>query len=402
MGKRNKISLADIPRVGPGTPAGEWFRRYWLVVGTDQDLHDIPQSVKVLGEELVLFRDPEGNLGLLGLHCPHRGTSLEYGDIEDRGLRCPYHGWLFNVRGQCLEMPAEPKDSKFPEKVKHLSYPVKEQGGLIFAYMGPDRENPPPLPKYRALADSDGRRSLESTRSYDYNWLNFIENGADPVHFSILHRADPADGTWRSWFFNFKDVPAFDAVETPYGMKVISRKPGPAPETEYVDEKSFALPSILQIGDTEFTHFKKPKEALSEGSHNAHFMFVTPNDDEHFTLFTVNHYTGSDPEFFHKLAPSRRIEANREKKEYDKRKYSPFRGSVRSEDIMTQSTQGLTGERKEQLATSDKGVILIRKIILGAIQEVQEGRTPKGVSRGDEDRMIEIDSFTGIRAKGVS
>jgi phenylpropionate dioxygenase-like ring-hydroxylating dioxygenase large terminal subunit len=402
VGKRNKISLADIPRVGPGTPAGEWFRRYWLVVGTDQDLHDIPQSVKVLGEELVLFRDPEGNLGVLGLHCPHRGTSLEYGDIEDRGLRCPYHGWLFNVRGQCLEMPAEPKDSKFPEKVKHLSYPVKEQGGLIFAYMGPDRENPPPLPKYRALADSDGRRSLESTRSYDYNWLNFIENGADPVHFSILHRADPADGTWRSWFFNFKDVPAFDAVETPYGMKVISRKPGPAPETEYVDEKSFALPSILQIGDTEFTHFKKPKEALSEGSHNAHFMFVTPNDDDHFTLFTVNHYTGSDPEFFHKLAPSRRIEANREKKEYDKRKYSPFRGSVRSEDIMTQSTQGLTGERKEQLATSDKGVILIRKIILGAIQEVQEGRTPKGVSRGDEDRMIEIDSFTGIRAKGVS
>jgi phenylpropionate dioxygenase-like ring-hydroxylating dioxygenase large terminal subunit len=399
--KRKKIGLADIPRVGPGTPAGEWFRRYWLVVGTAQDLHDIPQAAKVLGEQLVLLRDPGGNLGLLGLHCPHRGTSLEYGDIEERGLRCPYHGWLFNVRGQCLEMPAEPKDSKFPEKVKHLSYPVREQGGLIFAYMGPDRQNPPPLPKYKALADPDGRRSLETTRSYDYNWLNFIENGADPVHFSILHRADPADGTWRSWFFNFNDVPAFDAVETSYGMKVISRKPGPAPETEYVDEKSFALPSILQIGDTEFTHFKRPKEALIEGSHNAHFMFVTPNDDEHFTLFTVNHYTGSDPEFFHKLAPSRRIEANTEKKEYDKRKYSPFRGSVRSEDIMTQSTQGLTGERKEQLATSDKGVIMIRRIILSDIAAVQEGRTPKGVPRRDEEEMIQIDSFTGIRAKGA-
>jgi phenylpropionate dioxygenase-like ring-hydroxylating dioxygenase large terminal subunit len=401
VGKRRKISLADIPRVGPGTPAGEWFRRYWLVVGTDQDLHDIPQSVKVLGEELVLFRDPKGNLGLLGLHCPHRGTSLEYGDIENGGLRCPYHGWLFSVRGQCLEMPAEPKDSKFPEKVNHLSYPVQELGGLIFAYLGPDKENPPPLPKYKALADPDGCRSWERTRSYDYNWLNFIENGADPVHFSILHRADPADGTWRSWFFNFNEVPAFDAVETSYGMKVISRKPGPSQETEYVDEKSFALPSILQIGDTEFTHFKKPKEALSEGSHNAHFMFATPNDDDHFTLYTVNHYTGSDPEFFHKLAPSRRIEANTEKKEYDKRKYSPFRGSVRTEDIMTQSTQGLTGERKEQLATSDKGVILIRKIILNAIQTVQDGQTPKGVSSRDEDRMIGIDSFTGIRAQGA-
>lgn len=402
MTRSSEVSLSDLCRVGRGTAAGEWFRRYWLVVGTTRELHDIPQAVKVLGEDLVLFRDPEGKLGLLGLYCPHRGTSLEYGDIEDGGIRCAYHGWLFNVAGECLEMPAEPNDSRFPQKVKHLSYPVRESGGLIFAYLGPHADNPPPLPKYRALADPSGQRSLESTRSYDYNWFNFIENGADPVHFSILHRADPNDGTWRSWFFNFKDVPPFDAVETSYGMKVISRKPGPTPETEYVDEKSFALPSILQIGDTEFTHFKQPKEALAAGSRNAHFMFVTPNDDDHFTLFTVNHYTGLDAEFFQKLAPSRRIGPNVEKKEYDKRQYSPFRGSVRSEDIMTQSTQGLIGERKEQLAASDKGVILIRKIILNAIQAVQEGGVPKGVPSSDEaDRMIKIDSFTGIRAKGV-
>ena len=83
------------------------------------------------------------------------------------------------------------------------------------------------MPKYKPLADSAGQRSLEATRVYDYNWFNFIENGADPVHFSILHRADPNDGTWRSWFFNFKEIPPFDAVETSYGMKVVSRKPGP-------------------------------------------------------------------------------------------------------------------------------------------------------------------------------
>jgi phthalate 4,5-dioxygenase oxygenase subunit len=397
-----EIGLKDLSRVGCGTPAGEWFRRYWLVVGTTQELRDIPQAVKVLGEELVLFRDEFGKLGLLGLHCPHRGTSLEYGEIEDGGIRCPYHGWLFNVGGQCLEMPAEPKDSKFPQKVMHLSYPVQELGGLIFAYMGPDQASPAPLPKYRALVDATGQRSLEATRLYDYNWFNFIENGADPAHFSILHRADASDGTWRSWFFDFKDVPPFDALETSYGMKVVSRKPGPTADTEYVDEKSFALPSILQIGDTEFTHFKKPKEALSEGSRNAHFMFVTPNDDDHFTLFTVNHYTGPDPEFFQKLAPSRLIAPNLEKKEHDRRKYSPFRGSVRSEDLMSQSTQGVVGERNEQLATSDKGVILIRKIILAAIRAVREGRVPKGVPSIDEpDKIIQIDSFTGIRAKGI-
>ncbi|HMF47898.1 MAG TPA: aromatic ring-hydroxylating dioxygenase subunit alpha [Candidatus Saccharimonadales bacterium] len=396
-----KVRLADIPYVGRGTPGGEWFRRYWLVVGTVPELQDIPQAVKVLGEELVLFRDVSGTIGLIGAHCPHRGASLEYGDIECDGIRCPYHGWLFDVGGQCLEMPAEPKDSKFPEKVKHLFYPVREQGGLLFAYLGRDQDRPPPLPRYKPLADSAGQRSLEATRVYDYNWFNFIENGADPAHFSILHRADPNDGTWRSWFFDFKDVPHFDAVETAYGMKVVSRKPGPNADTEYVDEKSFALPSILQIGDTEFTHFKQPREALSAGSHNAHFMFVTPNDDHSFTLFTVNHYTGSDPEFFQKLSPSRKVEAKTEKKPYDRRKYSPFRGNVRTEDIACQGTQPMLDRRREQLATSDKGVILIRKIILNAIQAVQDQQTPKGVLPADQAHaLVTIDSFTGMRAKG--
>ncbi len=403
MKRTSEVSPAVLCRVSRGTPAGEWFRRYWLVVGTTRELYDIPQAVKVLGEKFVLFRDPDGKLGLLGVHCPHRGASLEYGDIEDGGLRCPYHGWLFNVRGQCLAMPAEPKDSRFPEKVQHVSYPVRELGGLLFAYLGPDQDDPPPLPQYKALADTAGQRSLEATRAYDYNWFNFIENGADPVHFSILHRADPNDGTWRSWFFNFKDIPAFDAVETSYGMKVISRKPGPTADTEYVDEKSFALPSILQIGDTEFTHFKQPREALSAGSHNAHFMFVTPDDDESFRLFTVNHYTGSDPEFFDKLAPSRRVEARSEKKPYDRRKFSPFRGNVRTEDIACQGTQPLLDERSEQLGTSDKGVILIRKIILNAVRSVQKGQIPKGIpSRGEANETVQIDSFTGIRAKGGS
>ena len=365
-----KLSLADLPHVGYGTPAGEWFRRHWLVVGTSRELRDIPQAVKVLGEELVLFRDDRGGIGLLGLHCPHRGTSLEYGDIEDGGIRCPYHGWLFDVGGQCLAMPGEPAERGFAAKVRHLSYPVEEQGGLLFAYLGPV-EDAPPLPRYLPLVSAEGQRSLEPTRLYNYNWFNFIENGADPVHFSILHRADANDGTWRSWFFNYRDIPPFDAVEMSYGMKVISRKPGPTADSEYVDEKSFALPSVMQIGDTEFTHFKQPREALAAGSHNAHLMFVTPNDDASFTLYTVNHYTGPDPEFFAKLAPSRRVQAPLEKKSYDRREFSPFRGNVRTEDIACQATQKLLGQRCEQLATSDRGVILLRKLILNDIESVR-------------------------------
>jgi len=396
-----KLSLTDLPYVSRGTPAGDWFRRHWLVVGTTRELRDIPRAVKVLGEELVLFRDDQGRVGLLGLHCPHRGASLEYGDIEDGGIRCPYHGWLFDVGGQCLAMPAEPEERGFARKVRHLSYPVQEQGGLLFAYLGAEA-NAPLLPRFVPLVSEQGQRSLEATRVYDYNWFNFIENGADPAHFSILHRADADDGTWRSWFFNFRDVPPFDAVEMPYGMKVISRKPGPSADKEYVDEKSFALPAILQIGDTEFTHFKQSRQALAAGSHNAHLMFVTPNDDASFTLYTVNHYTGPDKEFFAKLAPSRRVQAPMEKKSYDRRKFSPFRGNVRTEDIACQGTQKILGERREQLATSDRGVILLRKLILDDIAAVRGGATPRALTHAQaQGGLVKIDSFTGLRAKGI-
>ena len=401
MKKTAKISIADLVHVGPRTPTGEWFRWYWLVVGTVQELRDIPVGVKVLGEELVLFRDLTGRIGLLGLHCPHRGSSLEYGDIEARGIRCPYHGWLFDTAGRCLEQPAEPKERQFHKKVNHLGYPVRELGGLIFAYLGPDQDDPPPLPKYSPLIESSGQRHVEAIRYYDYNWLNFVENAVDPVHFTVLHRGDPSDGTWRSWFFDINDIPAFDAVERDYGVTAVSRKPGLTPDTEFVDEKSVALPSILQIGDLEFTHFHKPREALVEGSHIEHIMFVTPNDDDHFMLFTVDSYTGAIPDFFAELAATRPPPLTVEKKSYDQRKYMPFRGSVRHEDIMTQGTQGSIDQRSEHLASSDRAVILLRKNILNAIETVRQGGRPKGVVPKERaESIMKIDSFTGIRPKG--
>ncbi|HEX9443416.1 MAG TPA: Rieske 2Fe-2S domain-containing protein, partial [Candidatus Binatia bacterium] len=231
--KTKQVALADIPRVGPGTPAGEWLRRYWLAVAAVDEVKDIPKAIKVLGEELVLFRDLEGRLGLVGEHCPHRGTSLEYGDVEERGIRCPYHGWLFDVSGQCLEQPAEPKDSVFCRKVKHLSYAVREQGGLIFAYLGPDQAEPPPLPRYSCLAERGGQRQIEPVRHNDYNWFNFFENSADPCHICILHRhTGYGEQSWGDQFFSYTEMPDFDFVETDYGMKVVMTKPGPAAGTE--------------------------------------------------------------------------------------------------------------------------------------------------------------------------
>ena len=402
--KSKTATIADIAHVGPGTPCGEWFRRYWVVVGIARDLYDIPQAVKVLGEDLVLFRDEFGKLGLLGLHCPHRGTSLEYGDIENGGLRCPYHGWLFDVTGQCLDMPAEPKDSKFPQKVKHLSYPLRELGGLLFAYMGPEK-NPPPVPRYAPLLDRSGQRQIEPVRHADYNWFNFFENSADPAHVCILHRhAGYGQQSWVNQFFSYTDMPHFEFVEMDYGMKVVMTKPGPRPETEFVDEMSLALPSIIQVGDTEFVHAKVDAAALmTEGSRCEHWMFVTPNDDEHFMLFTADNYLGPVENFFDHLKELRAKEAPvHEVKPYDKRKYMPYKGNIRQEDIMTQGTQGLLGKRSEQLGSSDRGVIKFRKIVLDAINRALDGGRPKGVlADKNADAVFRLDTKVGVRPVGA-
>ena len=142
--------------------------------------------------------------------------------------------------------------------------------------------------------------------------------------------------------------------------------------------------------------------ALAEGTHIEHIMFVTPNDDDHFMLFTADYYTGPDPDFFPKLAETRPPPLEEKKKDYDHRKHTPFRGSVRHEDIMTQGTQGPIDQRDEHLAASDRGVILLRKSILNAMKAVQQGGLPQGVAtKKHAGAIVKIDSFTGIRAKGV-
>jgi 5,5'-dehydrodivanillate O-demethylase len=352
----------------------------------------------------VLFRDGSGRAGLLGLHCPHRGTSLEYGDLEPTGIRCPYHAWLFDVGGQCLEQPAEPRGSTFYQRVRHLAYPVREHGGLLFAYLGPQPDCPPPLPRYAALVEPGGQRQVEPARSLDYNWFNFWENSADPCHISVLHRfSGYGEQSWGNRFFDYHDMPAFEPVERDYGLTIVMRKPGPTPDTETVDEMSLALPSTIQIGDTELVHLGLEEVAAAGGAHNAHLMFLTPNDDDHFMLFTVDHYTGPEPDFFGKLKQIRAREVPREAiKPYDRRKMMPFRGSVRDEDVVTQSTQGLLGERSERLATSDRGVIALRRLAREAAEVVRRGKRPRGVLAPEQaDQVVRLDTFVGVRPKAV-
>src|SRR5437588_10743113 len=176
---------ARLTQVGPGTPAGELLRRYWWPIASLGELDAEPVlAVKLLDENLALYRGEAGGLGLVAQRCPHRGASLAYGIPEQDGLRCPYHGWKFSPSGQCLEQPAEPEDSTFKDRVRIPAYPVQELGGLIWAYLGP--EPAPLLPRFDLFVRDDVEREIGITR-LPCNWLQVMENSLDPVHLEYLH-----------------------------------------------------------------------------------------------------------------------------------------------------------------------------------------------------------------------
>jgi len=160
-----------LTRVGRGTPAGELLRRYWqpLVAAAELTEKKPIMAVRLLGEDLVAYRDAQGHYGLVGEQCPHRKASLAFGRVDDQGIRCPYHGWKFDRAGKCLEQPAEPANSGFKDKIKHTAYPVERLGGMLFAYGGPDPK--PLMPRWDVLAWENGRRWIQKQELLTCNWL---------------------------------------------------------------------------------------------------------------------------------------------------------------------------------------------------------------------------------------
>jgi len=199
-GKQPGRSDDFLTSVEPGTPCGELMRRYWHPVGVSSKVTSDPTKVRILGEDLILFRDGKGRAGLLHAHCAHRGSSLYYGKVEDEGIRCCYHGWLFAVDGTCVEQPCEPGGGQHRENCRQPWYPVEERYGMVFAYMGP-LDAQPPLPRYDVLEDlgEDEELQQEDKSFYigggtsvdnpvaPYSWLQNFENVMDPFHVVILH-----------------------------------------------------------------------------------------------------------------------------------------------------------------------------------------------------------------------
>ncbi|HZT05618.1 MAG TPA: Rieske 2Fe-2S domain-containing protein, partial [Chloroflexota bacterium] len=212
-----------LTRVGPGTPMGDLLRQYWIPVVLSEELMEpdgAPMRVRLLGEDLILFRDTSGRPGLLADHCPHRGASLFFGRNEEDGLRCVYHGWKFDVTGRCVDMPNEPPESNFKDKVRQRAYPCREHGGMIWAYMGP-RANPPELPRVEWAFVPPEQRNLSPVLR-ECNWVQALEGDIDTAHLYFLHaRLNPDEERGPQndqGVFHEDRHPRLFLTDTPYGL----------------------------------------------------------------------------------------------------------------------------------------------------------------------------------------
>ena len=414
--------LTEYPRTGPGTLGGEMLRRYWHPLCLSSDLKDLPYPVRMLGEDLVAFRATDGALGLVGTKCPHRCASLEYGQIATHGIQCSYHGWTFDPAGHCIAMPLEPADSKLRREIRHLWYPVQEWGGFIWCYMGPNKENPPPLPKLDLLARTDGTVTLQRgvilpgeggkpvvVEPFDirnYNYLAFLENFLDMGHIFALHMLLPpqvpddlrpycnlsVDTDWNRT--------QHKAIETDWGAKAVVVHNTDDPDLKFVNTFSIAMPifyrfSGLGARDADFCDDRRESGGV-----------IRIIDDEHFELIRVTlvrdgNYSGGPRSFYGNSnaansVPPSGLRGALPKKDYDHRKYPAWEGNIVLEDLVIQESQGVIPPRHdENLASSDAGVALMRRIWRQSIANVARGLAPKTIVT-DNDGVFDVDTFKGF------
>jgi 5,5'-dehydrodivanillate O-demethylase len=365
-------------RVGPGTPGGELLRRYWHPIAVSKELTEAEPTkfVRVLGEDLVLFRDKRGRLGLLADRCSHRGASLVYGRVEERGIACAYHGWLYDTLGNCLECPAEPAASKFHLTVKHKAYPVQEHVNLVWAYMGPAPA--PILTHYDTLFRKDGHRKIVVHPQLDCNWFQAMENSVDPAHLQILHQEFYGRGerTPPSTTRGFTDeVASSEFYLTDHG--VVKKR---TYVNGNVDEHPLLFPTILRQGPS--TQIRTPVD--DEHTLHIHVLFF-PTED------------GSEPEETY----DPEVVVNGPYKEPANGIHPFTRFTLKHiipQDHMAWETQGPIANRTvERLATTDRGVVMLRDLMKNEIAKVARGEDPMGVERDPNHPVIDTNVDEGVR-----
>jgi phthalate 4,5-dioxygenase len=370
-----------LTQVGAGTPQGDVLRRYWLPALLCEELAEpdgTPVPVRLLGEDLVAFRDTRGRVGLIDERCPHRLASLVIGRNEDCGLTCLYHGWKFDVNGNCVDMPTEPEGYGFKQRVRITAYPTHEAGGIVWAYMGP-REAQPPFPAFGWTALPPAQVGIVKI-GIRANYLQSVEGAIDSAHSWFLHRGSSRD--WQKRFDVSTDQsPKLEAEDTAYGFRYAAiRKPTARPDDEkYVRVTLFVAPS---------TAFIPPP---LNPDLPAHTQIFVPVDDERTMLFDVFHSQNGTPvdqaelrrslhaqpnvdldADWYRLATAR----NRWNQDRAAMKAGSWTGiaGFQNQDIAAQESMGAVVDRsQEHLGTSDVAIIRMRRRLLDNVRRFRAG-----------------------------
>ena len=378
-----------LTRVGPGTPAGALLRRYWHPVATDQQLAENPvRAVRLLGENLTLFRDRAGGLGLVQQRCAHRSVDLRHGIPTERGLRCPYHGWMYDASGQCLEMPAEDPEHNFAARVKIAAYQAQELGGLIWAYIGPSPA--PLLPRWDIFVEENVFRQVGVT-VVPCNWLQCQENSVDTVHVEWIHGAfgqyalerkgttDEAAYRQVANFLRHHVKIAFERNEV--GIQKYRLREG---------EDEATAPSWLEGHPLVF-----PNYVLIGGPGREELQIRVPVDDTTTWHLAYQIYHPAEGV---SLPPQETIET------FDV-PIEDYPEYVLGQDVLAWPAQGpITDRSVERLAETDRGLILFRKMLEEQIQVVEDGGDPLNTFRDPENNVrldLPMEHYPGLNAYRV-
>jgi len=397
-----------LTRVGPGTPMGELFRRYWLpcLLSSELPAPDCPPlRLRLLGEDLVAFRDSEGKVGILEAYCPHRRALLFWGRNEERGLRCVYHGWKFDVHGRCLDMPSEPASSNFKDKVQAKAYPTRERAGFVWVYMGPP-ELEPELPRYEWTLVSDQQRVVRKWFQ-DSNWLQSLEGDIDTAHVSFLHR----------WFDLGSAPPTPQFV--PGYRQLVALDTAPrltVRETNY----GFVYGGRRTIGEGRYywrlTHWLAPSGSQIPGSSSRSARILVPIDD--YTTWSCSVFYNTErplTEGERQMRSGRVVpapirlrdgyvvdgwvsERNRDNDyliDRELQRNSNFSGiasgPVDEDRAMTETMGPIVDRSKEHLGTSDVAIIAARRRLLRMLRELEQGVEPYAVRHPESFRCRSLE-----------
>jgi len=383
-----------VTRVGPETPMGQVMRRYWIPAlrANQLPMPDCPPvRVRLLGEDLVAFRDSQGRVGLLEEYCPHRRASLFLGRNEENGLRCVYHGWKFDVEGRCVDMPNEPMDSRFKEKVLLQSYPTSELGDVIWAYMGPRAKMPDPVGMEWTRAPEQ-HRFISQTHEY-CNFLQCVEGGIDTCHGSFLHNNDLSD---QAAFHRIDRAPRLEVERTSYGFRYVGIRDVGEIGT-YLRLYQFVLP-FHQFRSQQIVRRKGQDGGSRETIPIMKGHMWVPMDDHNTMIYNwmlaVDEDKPLTPEFIAKQetsagrGPDGETAVRHRTRENDwlidrevqrRQTYTGIKG-VNTQDLAVQESMGPVVDRSlEHLGSSDKAIIAYRRILLDVLRDFEQGVEPLGV-----------------------